>query len=99
MNVQERTALYVPSAFTPNNDGDNDIFLPVFNSVDSKRYNFKVFNRWGELLFETTDINEGWDGSHKGQKVPQGIYIWKVAYKEKEGFGVFNESGHVTIMW
>ena len=99
IEVKERTAMYVPSAFTPNNDGDNDEFRPVFNSIDIRKYNFKVFNRWGELLFETTDYNETWDGTHNGVKVPQGTYIWKVAYKELNGYGVFNESGHVNVLW
>ncbi|MEN8838963.1 MAG: gliding motility-associated C-terminal domain-containing protein, partial [Flavobacteriales bacterium] len=99
IEVKERTSMYVPSAFTPNNDGDNDEFRPIFNSIDARKYNLQIFNRWGELLFETTDYSDAWDGTFQGQKVPQGTYIWKVSYKEENGFGVFSETGHVNVLW
>ena len=71
IEVNEKTSMYVPSTFTPNNVG----FRPIFNSIDARKYNHKIINRWGELLFETTDYSDAWDGTFQGQKVPQGTYI------------------------
>ena len=72
--------VYVPSAFTPNNDGLNDVFRAMFgeNVIDFK---MQVYNRWGEVVFEARDINRGWDGKIKGQNQPNGVYVWIVKYK------------------
>ncbi len=75
-----------PNAFTPGNTGptdgvfdpnstDNDIFHPLSQGVEA--YKLQVFNRWGELLFETDDINKGWDGYYRGQLSKQDVYVWK----------------------
>ncbi len=98
VTVTESTKVFVPSAFTPNNDGDNDEFIPVMRKVDSKNYSFKIFNRWGELLFETSDIAEGWDGTHQGVKAPTGTYVWMITYKEESGFKVEKKTGHVNLL-
>ncbi|MFT3909058.1 MAG: gliding motility-associated C-terminal domain-containing protein [Ferruginibacter sp.] len=69
--------IYVPSAFTPNRDGLNDKFRILSNKI---RLNaFRVFNRWGEKVFETNDINEGWDGTYNG-KLVMGSYVYMVSY-------------------
>lgn len=72
--------IYVPSAFTPNNDGLNDIFRARFgeNVTDFK---MQVYDRWGEIIFETNDIRKGWDGSIKGLKQSNGVYVWMIKYK------------------
>lgn len=67
--------LYVPSAFSPNGDGNNDILRPLalgLKSVDG----FSVFNRWGQLLFTTAQIGDGWDGTFKGATQSPGTYVW-----------------------
>ena len=96
--VNEGMKVYVPSAFTPNNDGENDVFIPIMRKVDTDKYSFKIFNRWGELLFETSDIAEGWDGTHQGVKVPSGIYVWTIVYKSEVGFTVEKKTGHVNLL-
>ncbi|MBS1510660.1 MAG: PKD domain-containing protein [Bacteroidetes bacterium] len=66
--------IYLPTAFTPNGDGANDIFRGI--PVGIKQFNYlKVFNRWGEMVFYTNDYNVGWDGTYKGQKQPEGVYV------------------------
>jgi len=55
-----------------------------------------VFNRWGELLFETHDVRIGWDGYFKGQLCPQDVYVWKVKYRSLTGQG-FEKMGDVTL--
>lgn len=69
--------LYVPNAFTPNGDGRNDLFFPFPVGVKSLEY-FQVYNRWGQLLFSTRALGEGWDGRNAGQDQPAGVYIWQL---------------------
>lgn len=64
---------YVPDAFSPNNDGLNDIFAPVGRGIHS--YELKIYNRWGECLFHSNG-NSGWDGTYLGQPVPPGLYTY-----------------------
>ncbi len=72
--------LYVPSAFTPNNDGLNDVFRARFgeNITDFK---LQIYNRWGQIIFESNDIRNGWDGNLKGSHQPNGVYVWMINYK------------------
>jgi gliding motility-associated-like protein len=75
-------SFYLPNAFTPNGDGLNDVFgaIPRYDYV--KQYHLSIYNRWGEMLFETTDINHGWDGIYKGKACPSGVYVYRVIYEE-----------------
>lgn len=75
---------YVPNAFSPNGDGLNDIFRPTPVGMVSTEY-FRVFNRYGELIFETKKWMDGWDGTFKGKKQPQGSYVWLIKGTDKNG--------------
>ncbi len=66
--------LFIPDAFTPNEDGLNDFFKP--SSIGIKEYDFEIFNRWGDSIFKTSGSQDGWDGSYKGDKSPQGVYVY-----------------------
>ena len=72
--------IYVPSAFTPNNDGLNDIFKASFGE-DVTEFKLEVYNRWGQIVFKTNDIRKGWDGNIKGYKQSNGVYVWILKYK------------------
>ena len=87
--------LYVPNAFTPNGDGGNDVFLPQGGPFQD--YSFKIFNRWGNLVFETTDPSQAWDGSFEGVLVPVDVYVYQIMYtvNDYERHEVF---GHVTVL-
>lgn len=76
VNVTNNLILMVPSAFTPNGDGVNDVLNVYGVSVNSLK--FMVFDRWGEKLFETTNPDEGWDGTFKGKMQPAGVYAYYV---------------------
>ena len=67
--------VFVPNSFTPNGDGNNDLFLVYGESI--KTVNLKVFNRWGELVFEGESMFTGWDGTYKGQQQPPGVYVYE----------------------
>jgi len=72
--------IYVPNAFTPDNDGLNDTFKP--ESACLRDYSMFIYSRWGQLLFETRDIRVGWDGSYHGEKLPSNVYVYKIFYKD-----------------
>jgi gliding motility-associated-like protein len=73
----------IPNSFTPNNDGINDVFAPVIKGFDPENYLFEVYNRWGGLIFSSTDSDKGWNGKNKGEDVPSDLYIWKLEVKSK----------------
>lgn len=75
--------VYAPNAFTPNGDGKNELFfLKTFNIVD---FNLLIFNRWGELIFQTNDKTQGWNGYYKGILSENDLYIWKAKYTSTTG--------------
>ena len=75
VRIFKEKEIYVPKGFSPNGDGNNDKIFPRLVGVRSLTY-FKVFNRWGKLLFQTSTINEGWDGIFGGAKQPMETYVW-----------------------
>ncbi|MGB1217243.1 MAG: gliding motility-associated C-terminal domain-containing protein, partial [Saprospiraceae bacterium] len=77
LDVCSSDVLAVPNGFTPNDDGNNDILYVRSTGVSSIGV-FRVFNRWGELLFETNSLSEGWDGTHKGKPVNPGVFVYYV---------------------
>ena len=89
---------YVPTAFTPDGDGLNDLFYVEGESIDVTNFTFRVFNRWGEKVFETDDINSSWDGRYKNAPAQQDIYIWKVETKDVVTGELKEFMGHVTLM-
>lgn len=88
---------YVPNVFSPNDDGINDIFVPAFPAVDFQAYQFQVFDRWGNQVFETASPHAGWDGRLSGRDCAEGVYAYVITLKT-----AFCESvqlkGSVTIV-
>ena len=76
------TPFYLPNAFTPNGDGLNDTFGPIPRYDYVKKYHLSIFNRWGQRIYETTDINKGWDGTYKGSPSQVGAYVYRIVYEE-----------------
>ena len=97
VTVYVRGELYVPNAFTPDGDGLNDIFKA--EGLDIVKFNMKVFNRWGELIFESDNINRGWNGSSGNDSYfsPPGIYQYIIVAQEHKG-QVFEYRGHVNLL-
>lgn len=100
--IQEDCGCYpfVPNAFTPNNDGYNDQFK-IFHNCLITNYTFKIFNRWGENVFQSEDVNIGWTGTHNGKLAPSGVYVWMIEYEAIGADGQPEkrlEKGDVTLI-
>ena len=94
--------IYFPTAFTPNNDNVNDLFLPRTTYDMKFEYELRVFNRWGEEVFKTDDINKGWDGTYNGIVCPAGVYVWytEILVPENNEFfqGPAQMTGNLTLI-
>jgi len=93
--ITKDPGLSYPTAFTPNGDGLNDQFVVYGSFVNSFR--MSIFNRWGEMIFSTEDINQGWDGTMNGTLVPEGTYVFRADLIDYLG-RTFNESGAVLLL-
>jgi gliding motility-associated-like protein len=88
--------IYVPTAFTPNGNGSNDNFKPIPIGIKSIE-NFSVFNRWGQLLFSTSQIGKGWDGTYKGVKQDAATYVWQASATDYKGTKIFRKNTFILI--
>lgn len=88
--------VYVPSAFTPNNDGKNDLLRPLAAGIKNID-NFTIYNRWGQLLFSTKINGDGWDGKIKGVEQATGTFVWTVKAIDYTG-NVYFQKGTVTLI-
>ena len=88
--------IFVPSAFTPNSDGRNDVFRPIAVGISKIEY-FRVYNRWGQLVFSTTTSEFGWNGKISGKEQATGTFVWVVKAVDYTGKAVFAK-GTVTLI-
>ena len=98
ITIKDEFIIYVPNAFSPDNDGINETFGPVINGHVESSYEFMVFNRWGELIFESTTSTEQWDGTHNGAIVPSDAYVWRVLARSESSNELKEYIGHVTVL-
>ena len=87
--------LDVPSAFTPNGDGVND--LVKVRGFGIAKMDWKIFNRWGQLVFQTASVNEGWNGTYKGVLQPQEVYVYVLDVTFTDGT-TFRKKGDITLL-
>lgn len=71
--------VFLPNAFSPDGDGSNEVFQPVWDDTFPVEYQLSVFNRWGQIIFQTNDYLKGWDGTFDGDNAPDGVYVYTVA--------------------
>jgi gliding motility-associated-like protein len=83
--VRGLETFYLPTAFTPNQDGLNELFMPKYNGQSPLGYEMRIFNRWGEEIFFSNQWEKGWDGYYMGKKVPAEIYICKIRFFSRTG--------------
>ena len=89
----------VPNAFTPDGDGTNEVFAPVVSGT-VRAWELRIFDRWGEELFNSNEPHKGWDGTFNGTPVQDGVYVWQLGYKAVSDDGVKQEklTGSVTLL-
>jgi len=92
---QDCCAVFVPNIFSPNGDGNNDVFQ-VFTDCDILSFRLKIFDRWGSLVYESNDLNRGWNGLINNQILPKGVYTWFIEYDDGTGDQV--DSGSVMLI-
>lgn len=95
----EPFTLYSPNSFTPDGDEFNNTFLPIVY-LDVSEWKLQIYNKWGQLIFETNDVGVGWDGTgQNGQLVQSGSYVWKLTYVTCEPFNPRHvETGHINML-
>ena len=98
--IYEDILFYVPNAITPDGDLFNEFFKPIFTAgVDPYDYHMTIFNRWGEIVFESYNFDTGWDGTYgNGGLVDDGVYIWQIEFGEKLSDKKQTHRGHVTVL-
>jgi gliding motility-associated-like protein len=90
---------YVPNSFTPDGNIFNNEFLPIITEgVLTETYHLMIFDRWGEIVFESYDFEIGWDGTYNYQLAKEGIYVWKINFTEKESSIQRVLTGHVNLL-
>ncbi|MCH2234540.1 MAG: PKD domain-containing protein [Crocinitomicaceae bacterium] len=100
IEVEDIIIFYVPNVFTPDGDEFNETFQPVFTAgYDPFDFHLMIFNRWGEVVFESYDASIGWDGTYGDQGLVQdGVYVWKIDFKETMSDKRHIHTGHVTVL-
>ena len=95
INIDGSSSIAMPNAFTPGN-GVNNEFKVIMKGITSLNH-FRIYNRWGNLLFETTSLDQGWDGTYKGQPQPFGVYVYEIEAVSTSG-AILNKVGNITLL-
>src|SRR5690606_20275824 len=98
IEIKPSGLVWIPNSFTPNRDLNNDVFKPELNSiVQEDTYVLRIFDRWGDIVFRTNDVEKGWDGKYNGELVPAGVYAYDLKVRTLTGERL-NYSGQITVM-
>lgn len=93
--------LWMPNVFTPDGDGLNDVFLPVYKLDVDIKFQMYIFNKWGEQIFSTNEISKGWDGTYKGVPCKEDLYTWKIIFSAPDNYKfrqISPQSGNVMLL-
>lgn len=98
--IKDILLYFIPNTFTPDGDTFNESFKPIFDSgLDIYDYHLLIFNRWGEIMFESYNVDQGWDGTYGGRKIAtDGIYVWRIEFGETMSDKTHFVEGHVNLM-
>ena len=95
--VADKTIVYIPTAFTPNQDGKNDVFRLIPYGAVTLQY-FTIYNRWGKVVFNTTSFNNAWDGTFNGQILDAGVFVWVMKAIDNLTGQIIEQKGTVTMI-
>lgn len=90
--------IFAPNAFTPDGDYRNDSWKVFMNRIDIYDFRLTIYDRTGQLIWESYDVNAEWDGSFGGNNVPAGIYVWMVDTKDAETNTRFQQDGFINVI-
>ena len=94
--VLKKPGFYLPSAFTPNGDGLNDVVRPYLIGMKGL-YSFSVYNRWGHLIYFTNTYGDGWDGKHQNVTQAAGVYVWILRFYNADN-KLVTEKGTLSLI-
>lgn len=98
VRIENEVILYAPNTFTPDSDGFNDAWSIHISGIDKYSFELELFNRWGELIFESRDPEGAWDGTYGGVKVPSGTYLWKIVAHDYDNDNKYEFNGFVNVL-
>ncbi|MEO8587834.1 MAG: gliding motility-associated C-terminal domain-containing protein, partial [Flavobacteriales bacterium] len=99
ITIDDGMNVSVPNTFTPDGDGINDVFMPITTGIDPRYYHFEIFDRWGLLIFNSTDPAASWDGrTSDGTEAPTDVYVWKLLLKDAYSGDRSDRIGHVSLL-
>ncbi len=99
ITIQDEILFFIPNTFTPDGSGINDQFTPHFISgLDIYNFRLQIFNRWGEIVFESRDPAVGWDGNYAGDVIKGDVYLWKIDFEDSMLDKVHTHTGTVTVL-
>lgn len=97
--IYNEFGIFVPNTFTPDADELNNIFKPILSHPEEvSRYSLTIYNRWGELIFESKNVNFGWDGTYLNRIVQEGVYTWKIEIATTKDAAVHLLNGHLQLL-
>lgn len=102
VEVKNDFHVFIPNSFTPNYDGTNDVFIPVFSpyGLDRESFSMEIYDRWGHEVFRTNDVSKGWDGNSRNTsdlESKEDSYVYKIKYKDLDG-KLYSRSGYVVLL-
>lgn len=98
VTVNSEVILYAPNAFTPDGNEYNQTWKVFMDGIDIYDFHLKIFNRWGALVWESRDIEAGWDGTYDGEIIQDGAYVWTIDVLDQYSDKKYNFNGHVSII-
>ena len=99
VDFPEEIVFFIPNTFTPNGDEFNNTFQPIFTSgYDPQNYSFIIFDRWGQIVFESNNPQVGWDGTYGDKILGNDTFVWKLGFKEKSSDNEHRSTGHVNLV-
>ena len=99
IDFPEEVVYFIPNTFTPNGDEFNNVFKPIFTSgYDPQNYLFTIYDRWGQVVFESKNPTVGWDGTYGDKLLGNDTFVWKLGFKEKVTDNEHHNTGHVNLV-
>jgi len=99
IEVESDVILYAPNTFTPDGDEFNQQWFIYVDGIEMESFELQIYNRWGEIVFESFDPKAKWDGTYHGKVVPQGTYIWNIRVKDIKNDVKYDFDGHINIIY